>query len=294
MAAAPAPAPAQQTPLKMGHHITQQLPALFAYSENGSGQYTLIDGTWTLGALPLAMAKEPYTIKHRGMKLPVTKDILLSTPSDISKAFLDDSCADDRPGYISTALTTLGNAPEAVLRLLLYFMQTGRFNSAKFNNGRYSFDFSTAIIQQVIYSGMSNVRQLALLEMNREFFGIRYNNTMPIKLSDLTQVHISSLANVGYDVDVWKAIFQWAIKIYHTAPGLRNGSKQAIEASLKTKAKEASPLNRAFARHFKELVQLQGEDGDIFRRGEVARFREVVKAYAPKDEEPEPAASRGG
>ena len=281
--AAPAPQPPAQQQLKLGYHHTGPLPEAFAIPKGTTDRYTLIDRTWTLGAQPLAIAKQSYPFSCNGVNFSITHDVLLSTSSNMQRALTHPDYADDPHRYVLASLSQLGQGDEAVVHTILDYMHSGRFDSAVSNRSQYTIEFSTAIIGQALTTGMTKVRELALIEMKREFFGRQMGPGMQIKLVDMTQAQIINMARVGFDELAWGGVWDWAIQIYHYPTGQRMASKHVIETILKKKGKELTPLNKGFKKLLGQMVQIHGENGDFWRQGECGRLRELVERFAPEE-----------
>ncbi len=264
--------------------VTHAHPASLLLHRLSNNQVCLIDLSWSLPPVPTSISARTWPLRlvhdSTAHTAPLSTETLCSTPSDFRSSILnpDFRQKEDFYGLVMTSLKTFGLEREELVKTIVAYMQSGRWNSAVHNGGIYTFERSVTLLCLASRYAMVRVMELVLVEMEREFLGWSSHSsgllegqaqrTEPV---DLTAEDLDTISRI-YDTRVWKWINTWAISIFSTPKGQRNESKAAVEECMNLQGEcgdGSSILQRIVAEWFKEhLNPLRSK-----REGELSRLR---------------------
>lgn len=245
-----------------------------------NSQISLIDLSWSTILIPSHIPARAWPLRLVSGSTAYTSSLstetLCSTPSDFRSTILNpDFCPpEDHYGLVMTSLRTFGLEREELVKTIVAYMQSGRFNSALHNGGIYTVDRSVSLLSLASRNAMVRVVELILIEMDREFLGTadfaaqQGQRTEPI---DLTADQLDTISRI-YDPRVWKWINIWTISIFRTSKGQRTESKAAVEECMQMQGEcgeGSSILQRIVGEWFKENPNPMRSK----REGELSRLR---------------------
>jgi hypothetical protein len=260
-------------------------------------QLVLVDLTWSLDHMPDSLQLASFPLRHlhnNSLHNSIIRaDVLTSTPSDWTNILLKPGFVppQDMHAYALTSLRQFGLETEAVVKTVLSFLHTGRFNSAAFNDGEYTFDRSVSLLSLASRYAMSRLVQIILMEMSREFLGqpvtdldtrqqqAQLNATFYSGQDsiDLTAAQLDQISRI-YHRRVAEWIHAYLIPLFSTPAGDRITAKAAVEDCIVSQAAwggGASMLQR--------IVMLWFNKNPNPRRGK--RVGELAKLRAIKGEQ---------
>lgn len=277
--ASPAKPPAQPmtTQSTLAPH---QYPSNVLLQHLPNNQICLIDLSWSSFPLPPSIAARAWPLRlihdSTAYTTSLSTETLCSTPSDFRSAILNpDFCpTEDHYGIVLTSLRTFGLEREELVKTIVAYMQSGRFNSALHNGGIYTFDRSVKLLSLASRNAMVRIVELILMEMDREFLGNPNTATQHGQQKeplDLTADQLDTISRI-YDPRVRKWINIWTISIFRAPTGQRIQSKTAVEECMNIQGEcgeGSSILQRIVADWFQE----NPNPGRSKREGELSKLR---------------------
>ena len=258
----------------------QQYPSNVLLQRLPNNQICLIDLAWSSFPLPPGIAARAWPLRlihdSEAYTTSLSTETLCSTPSDFRSSILNpDFCpVEDHYGLVMTSLRTFGLEREELVKTIVAYMQSGRFNSAVHNSGIYTFDRSVSLLSLASRNAMVRVVELVLMEMEREFLGNPNTTTQQGQQKEATDLKAEQLDTISriYDPRVWKWIKIWVLSIFRTHKGQRTQAKAAVEECMQIQGEcgeGSSMLQRIIAEWFTENPNPMRSK----REGELSRLR---------------------
>ena len=273
-------------PINKGFILNKYAGDHFGFTKDGQ-QYTLIDTTWSLGTLPLAESQISYSFVGNNVKISLTKDKLLSTPSDMRTILTSNQYvnAAQRRAAVETSLAAIGRYDQAVVRTITDFLSSGRFNSAFHDNGAYDIDNLTSIIDAAFTANMTTLVELAICELAREFFGRQMGQGGQPSPCHITSEQIENLCSVGRSMPLLHAMRQYVVMVFYKPEGQMEETKVAIEECLKLEGNMELNISKMCGVWLAQMVEKWPNAQDAkWQTGEMGRLREALWRYVPMEE----------